>query len=95
MPLSASGRADVWIGFKYVRPSRRCAPALRAFQEALVKLHRREAALRRRHCQGCAAFLPMASQGNWCAPCARRARSGDTRHWWSGLRGQEKRGTRP
>jgi hypothetical protein len=84
-----------WHLISYVRPSRRKSSRDKTQQAALVSLHKREAALALPHCRGCGAFMPTTTRSDRCRSCQRRAWDGDTRHWWSGLKGREKRQPRP
>src|SRR5262245_19339692 len=87
--------ASLWKHVPYIRPSRRYDPDMRQLQEDTVSVHKRQAARGRRHCPGCGAFMARASQAVRCAPCAEREQEGDSDHWWTGLRGREKRLPRP
>ena len=93
--MIGSSESGLWKHVRYVRPSRRHDPKIRQLMEDTVSVHKRAAALRLRHCQGCGCFLASASLMDRCPPCAKRERRGSTMHWWTGLRGREKWLQRP
>jgi hypothetical protein len=85
--------SGLWKHVPYIRPSRRYDENMREFQEAAVRVHKRQAAYGRRRCPGCQCFMPKASRAARCLACSERY--GSTAHWWEGLRGREKRTPRP
>jgi len=86
---------QLWHPMRYIRPSRRRTAHTRALMESLVYVHKRQAAWHLRHCPGCGAFMAKNSRAERCRPCTRRADWGETQHWWTGLRGREKRTKKP
>jgi len=90
-----ASESHLWKHVPYIRPSRRYDPVIRQLMEDAVSVHKRMAALGLRHCLGCGCFLPRKVFAARCQPCTKRYRDGWSAHWWAGLRGREKRGSRP